>query len=39
MAMIGPDPWPVGLVATVVVAVSASIGAAAAHLFGPARRA
>jgi hypothetical protein len=39
MAMIGPDPWPVGLVATVVVAVSASIGAAAARLFGPARRA
>ena len=32
---IGPDPWQVGLVATVVVAVSATIGAAAGRVFGP----
>jgi hypothetical protein len=35
MAMIGPDPWQVGLVAMLVVAVSATIGAAAARIFGP----
>jgi hypothetical protein len=35
MAMIGPDPWQVGLVATVVVAVTATIGAAACRIFGP----
>ena len=39
MAMIGPDPWPVGLVATVVVAVSATIGAAAGRIFGPSPKA
>jgi hypothetical protein len=38
MAVIGPDPWQVGLVATILVAVSVTIGAAAARLFGPARR-
>lgn len=36
MAMIGPDPWQVGLVAAVVVAVSASLGAAACRIIGPA---
>jgi hypothetical protein len=36
MAVIGPDPWQVTLVATAVVAVSATIGAAAARTFGPA---
>jgi hypothetical protein len=35
MAVVGPDPWQVGLVATVVVAVSAAIGAAACRIFGP----
>jgi uncharacterized protein DUF6350 len=35
MAMIGSDPWQVGLVATAVVAVSATIGAAACRIFGP----
>jgi hypothetical protein len=35
MATVGPDPWQVGLVATVVVAVSATIGAAAGRIFGP----
>jgi hypothetical protein len=35
MALIGPDPWQVGLVATAVVAVSAMIGAAACRIFGP----
>jgi hypothetical protein len=38
MAVIGPDPWQVGLVATIVVAISASIGAVAARLFGPSRK-
>jgi hypothetical protein len=36
LAMIGPDPWQVGLVATLVVGVSAALGAAAARTFGPA---
>jgi hypothetical protein len=36
LATIGPDPWPVALVATAVVAVSAAIGASAARTFGPA---
>ncbi len=35
MAMIGPDPWAVGLVGMLVVAVSATIGAAAGRIFGP----
>ena len=36
MAMVGPDPWQVGLVATAVVAVSTTIGAAAGRIFfGP----
>ncbi|WP_250028517.1 cell division protein PerM [Paractinoplanes maris] len=35
MATIGPDPWPVGMVATVVLGVSAVIGAAAARQFRP----
>jgi hypothetical protein len=35
MAVLGPDPWQVGLVATAVVAVSATIGAAAGRIFGP----
>jgi hypothetical protein len=35
MAVVGPDPWQVGLVATAVVAVSATIGAAACRIFGP----
>jgi hypothetical protein len=34
MAMVGPDPWPVGLVATLVVAISATIGAAAGRILG-----
>jgi hypothetical protein len=39
MAQIGPAPWQVGLIATAVVAVSASIGAAAARAFrAPERR-
>ena len=36
MAVIGPDPWQVGLVATGIVAVSVAIGAAACRIFGPA---
>jgi hypothetical protein len=36
MAVIGPDAWQVALVATVVVGVSAAIGAAACRTFGPA---
>jgi hypothetical protein len=36
MATVGPDPWQVGLVATAVVAVSATIGAAAGRVFGAA---
>ncbi|NMO57007.1 hypothetical protein HH310_38255 [Actinoplanes sp. TBRC 11911] len=36
LAMIGPDPWQVGLIATLVVGVSAALGAAAARTFGPA---
>ncbi|GIM92763.1 cell division protein PerM [Paractinoplanes toevensis] len=39
LATIGPDPWQVGLVATVMVAVSASLGAAAARTFAPAPKA
>ena len=39
MATIGPDPWPVALVATIVIAVATSIGAAAARTFGPTRKA
>jgi hypothetical protein len=35
MALVGPDPWQVGLVATAVVAVSATIGAAACRILGP----
>jgi hypothetical protein len=35
LATIGPDPWQVALIATVVVTVSATIGAAAARTFGP----
>ncbi|MFF5291568.1 cell division protein PerM [Paractinoplanes globisporus] len=35
LATIGPDPWQVGLIATVVIGVSAAIGAAAARTFGP----
>nr|WP_221376770.1 DUF6350 family protein [Actinoplanes polyasparticus] len=33
MATIGPDPWQVGLLATVVLGVSAALGAAAARMF------
>jgi hypothetical protein len=33
LADIGPSPWPVGLVATGVVAVAAAIGAAAGRAF------
>jgi uncharacterized protein DUF6350 len=33
LADIGPDPWPVGLVAAAVVAVASGIGAAAARAF------
>ena len=36
LAVIGPDPWQVGLLATAVVGVSAALGAAAARTFGPA---
>jgi len=36
MAVIGPDPWQVGLVATAVVAVSAALGATACRILGPA---
>ncbi|MFD0518272.1 DUF6350 family protein [Paractinoplanes durhamensis] len=36
LATIGPDPWQVALVATIVVALSASLGAAAARTFAPA---
>jgi uncharacterized protein DUF6350 len=39
MATIGPDPWQVALVATIMIAISASIGAAAARTFGPTRKA
>ncbi|MCU7730236.1 DUF6350 family protein [Actinoplanes sp. KI2] len=35
LATIGADPWQVGLMATVVLGVSAAIGAAAARTFGP----
>ena len=35
LATIGPDPWQVGLLATVMLGVSAAIGAAAARTFGP----
>jgi hypothetical protein len=35
LVTIGPDPWQVGLIATVVIGVSAAIGAAAARTFGP----
>jgi uncharacterized protein DUF6350 len=35
LATIGPDPWQVALIATVMVAVSASLGAAAARTFAP----
>ncbi|MGX6602737.1 cell division protein PerM [Micromonosporaceae bacterium Da 78-11] len=38
LSSIGPDPWQVGLVAAIVVAVSASIGAAAGRIFGPTRK-
>ena len=38
MAVIGPDPWPVALVATIMIAISVSIGAAAARTFGPTRK-
>nr|BFE76523.1 hypothetical protein GCM10020092_098240 [Actinoplanes digitatis] len=39
LAEIGPVPWQVALVATIVVAVSASIGAAAGRAFrAPARK-
>ena len=36
LAVIGPDPWQVGLIAAAVVGVSAALGAAAARTFGPA---
>jgi hypothetical protein len=36
LAIIGPDPWQVGLLATAVVGISAALGAAAARTFGPA---
>jgi hypothetical protein len=36
MSVIGPDPWQVGLVATGVLAVSTTVGAAACRTFGPA---
>jgi Family of unknown function (DUF6350) len=36
LATIGPDPWSVGLVAMLVIAISAAIGASAARTFGPA---
>ncbi|WP_250001203.1 DUF6350 family protein [Actinoplanes sp. M2I2] len=39
MATIGPDPWPVALVATAVLGVSAAVGAAAARRFRSASRA
>jgi hypothetical protein len=39
LATIGPDPWQVALVAAIVVAVSVSIGAAAARTFAPAPKA
>jgi len=35
LATIGADPWQVGLLATVVLGVSAALGAAAARTFGP----
>ncbi|MBU2668754.1 hypothetical protein KOI35_35115 [Actinoplanes bogorensis] len=35
LATIGPDPWAVGLVATLVLGVSAVLGAAAGKLFRP----
>ncbi|MEU4239365.1 DUF6350 family protein [Actinoplanes sp. NPDC026619] len=35
LATIGPDPWQVALVATIVVAVSVAIGTAAARTFAP----
>ncbi len=38
MATIGPDPWQVGLVALVVVGVSAALGAAAGRVFRPAAK-
>jgi hypothetical protein len=37
MAVIGPDPWQVGLLATLVVGVAAAIGAAGCRTFGPSR--
>jgi hypothetical protein len=36
LAVIGPDPWQVGLLATAVVGIAAALGAAAARTFGPA---
>ncbi|GIF19349.1 hypothetical protein BJ973_006393 [Actinoplanes tereljensis] len=39
LATIGPDPWQVAVIATVMVAVSASLGAAAARTFAPAPKA
>jgi uncharacterized protein DUF6350 len=38
MAVIGPDPGQVALVATIMIAISVSIGAAAARTFGPTRK-
>jgi len=33
LATIGPDPWPVAVLATLVLAVAATLGAAAAKMF------
>ncbi len=38
MAVVGPDPVQVGLIATVVIAVSATIGACAGRAFSPTRK-